>query len=295
MEELIKLTEGAEDKLSIEELLNNISSNSGLSTDFGHLSAAYSDPTVGDIESGLSFTNYEARSEANRIEMLGKGYNLNKTNHENIKCSLRIKSCGDVMADDGYKWRKYGQKSIKNSPNPRSYYKCTNPRCNAKKQVERSIEDPDTLIITYEGLHLHFITYPFFILDDHNNNNNNNNNNNINHRTDPPRKKQKGPITEAQYRAHYFSDQTINGFELEGLTNILDSKPQMAETREFEQEPMGQQGLLEDVVPLMIRKPLFDSTSSSNSSSIASHESSPSSPASTNSFSWSPAYRRNLK
>ncbi|KAL6534299.1 WRKY Transcription Factor [Orobanche hederae] len=288
MEELIKLTEGAEDKLSIEELLNNISSNSGLSTDSGLLSAAYSGPTVGDIESVLSYTNYEARSEANRIARLEKGYNLN------IKCSLRIKSCGDVMADDGYKWRKYGQKSIKNSPNPRSYYKCTNPRCNAKKQVERSIEDPDTLIITYEGLHLHFITYPFFILDDHHNNNNNNNNNNINHRTDPPRKKQKGAILEAQYRAHYFSDQTINGFELEGLMNIFDSRPQMVQTQEFEQEPMGQQGLLEDVVPLMIRKPLFDSTSS-NSSSLSSHESNPSSPASTNSFSWSPAYWRNLE
>lgn len=42
----------------------------------------------------------------------------------------------------------------------RSYYKCTNPRCNAKKQVEKSSDDPDTLIVTYEGLHLHF-AYPF--------------------------------------------------------------------------------------------------------------------------------------
>nr|WJJ45887.1 WRKY37 [Persea americana] len=64
------------------------------------------------------------------------------------KYTMRIKSSGNTMADDGYKWRKYGQKSIKNSPNPRSYYRCTNPRCSAKKQVERSTEDPDTLIIT---------------------------------------------------------------------------------------------------------------------------------------------------
>lgn len=35
------------------------------------------------------------------------------------KYTLRIKSCGGGLADDGYKWRKYGQKSIKNSPNPR--------------------------------------------------------------------------------------------------------------------------------------------------------------------------------
>lgn len=35
------------------------------------------------------------------------------------KYTLRIKSSGNGMADDGYKWRKYGQKSIKNSKNPR--------------------------------------------------------------------------------------------------------------------------------------------------------------------------------
>ena len=36
------------------------------------------------------------------------------------KYTLRIKTSQNGPADDGYKWRKYGQKSIKNSPNPRS-------------------------------------------------------------------------------------------------------------------------------------------------------------------------------
>jgi hypothetical protein len=35
------------------------------------------------------------------------------------KYTLKIKTCGNGLAEDGYKWRKYGQKSIKNSPNPR--------------------------------------------------------------------------------------------------------------------------------------------------------------------------------
>lgn len=49
-----------------------------------------------------------------RLSILERG--LSKVEH---KYTLKIKSCDNGMADDGYKWRKYGQKSIKNSPNPR--------------------------------------------------------------------------------------------------------------------------------------------------------------------------------
>ncbi|KAL1558367.1 transcription factor [Salvia divinorum] len=57
--------------------------------------------------------------------------------------------------EDGYRWRKYGQKAVKNSPFPRSYYRCTNPACNVKKRVERSCTDPTIVVTTYEGQHTH--------------------------------------------------------------------------------------------------------------------------------------------
>lgn len=57
--------------------------------------------------------------------------------------------------DDGYRWRKYGQKAVKNSPFPRSYYRCTSPSCGVKKRVERSSGDPTTVVTTYEGTHMH--------------------------------------------------------------------------------------------------------------------------------------------
>nr|AFK48344.1 unknown [Medicago truncatula] len=57
--------------------------------------------------------------------------------------------------EDGYRWRKYGQKAVKNSPFPRSYYRRTTASCNVKKRVERSYTDPSIVVTTYEGQHTH--------------------------------------------------------------------------------------------------------------------------------------------
>ncbi|CAH9099503.1 unnamed protein product [Cuscuta epithymum] len=64
------------------------------------------------------------------------------------------------LLDDGYKWRKYGQKVVKGNTHPRSYYRCTFSGCRVRKHVERASADPKAVITAYEGKHNHDIPNP---------------------------------------------------------------------------------------------------------------------------------------
>ncbi|KAK8521975.1 hypothetical protein V6N13_022038 [Hibiscus sabdariffa] len=68
--------------------------------------------------------------------------------------AFQTRSADDIL-DDGYRWRKYGQKAVKNSIYPRSYYRCTHHTCNVKKQVQRLAKDSSIVVTTYEGIHNH--------------------------------------------------------------------------------------------------------------------------------------------
>ncbi|KAG2319490.1 hypothetical protein Bca52824_012703 [Brassica carinata] len=82
-----------------------------------------------------------------------------KRRKNRTKRTVRVPAISSKIADippDEYSWRKYGQKPIKGSPHPRGYYKCSTFRgCPARKHVERALDDPAMLIVTYEGEHRH--------------------------------------------------------------------------------------------------------------------------------------------
>ncbi|XP_077223333.1 putative WRKY transcription factor 57 [Tasmannia lanceolata] len=95
-----------------------------------------------------------SESDGKLIGIQSKGRKKGQKRIRQPRFAFMTKSEIDHL-EDGYRWRKYGQKAVKNSPYPRSYYRCTNSKCSVKKRVERSSEDPTTVITTYEGQHCH--------------------------------------------------------------------------------------------------------------------------------------------
>ncbi|CAJ1950371.1 unnamed protein product [Sphenostylis stenocarpa] len=71
----------------------------------------------------------------------------------------QVKLClgtAEGSLEDGYSWRKYGQKDILGAKFPRGYYRCTYRNiqgCLATKQLQKSDEDPMMYEITYIGRH----------------------------------------------------------------------------------------------------------------------------------------------
>jgi len=65
-----------------------------------------------------------------------------------VECSSQVDE-----NEDGFYWRKYGQKAVKGSSTPRQYYRCRATNCCVKKTVEASPKG--NTIVTYDGCHNH--------------------------------------------------------------------------------------------------------------------------------------------
>ncbi|GMJ05823.1 hypothetical protein HRI_004251500 [Hibiscus trionum] len=102
-------------------------------------------------------------ADADEDEPKAKRWNCTENENNNIIGSASKPMRGNraenqirsKVLDDGYKWRKYGQKSVKGNSYPRSYYKCLSVGCPVKKHVERDSQDTSFFVTTYQGIHNH--------------------------------------------------------------------------------------------------------------------------------------------
>ncbi|KFK28169.1 hypothetical protein AALP_AA8G481300 [Arabis alpina] len=124
-------------------------------TNNGLIEEETSSPT--SMVSSETFTG-ESGGSGNAITTLSRNESTGskevETKEMGHRVAFRTRSKIDVM-DDGYKWRKYGKKSVKNNTNKRNYYKCSSESCMVKKRVERDGDDAAYVITTYEGVHNH--------------------------------------------------------------------------------------------------------------------------------------------
>ncbi|PIN21066.1 hypothetical protein CDL12_06243 [Handroanthus impetiginosus] len=110
--------------------------------------------THGSVSLGYDGEGDDSESKRRRIDTYASDMSGATRAIREPRVVVQTTSEVDIL-DDGYRWRKYGQKVVRGNPNPRSYYKCTSPGCNVRKHVERASHDLKSVITTYEGKHNH--------------------------------------------------------------------------------------------------------------------------------------------
>ncbi|CAM8881225.1 unnamed protein product [Rhodiola kirilowii] len=111
---------------------------------------------VGDGEGRVDEVDEDAPEAKRRITDVRASEGAAASHRTLTEPKIVVQTTSEVdLLDDGYRWRKYGQKVVKGNPYPRSYYKCTTPDCKVRKHVERAATDPRAVITTYEGKHTH--------------------------------------------------------------------------------------------------------------------------------------------
>ncbi|KAI3979245.1 hypothetical protein MKX01_007721 [Papaver californicum] len=147
-----------ESKLLLPKILssfeNSISMLSAINNSKG---SSHQSQTTGSTESPRSVNRRSRGKDCGSDLLIG---NSSKKRKIVSRWTEQVRVCEQTglegHIDDGYGWRKYGQKDILGATYPRGYYRCTHRNaqgCLAMKQVQRSDKDPSMFSVTYRGRH----------------------------------------------------------------------------------------------------------------------------------------------
>ncbi|KAK2987874.1 hypothetical protein RJ640_025641 [Escallonia rubra] len=144
--------------MSHQQALAHVTAQAALSQSYMQLQAEYQPSTSTSAEESAQHQSFVPSTTAPEMHTLvsdqqGSTMESSQVLHSDKK-HLPASLAADKPVNDGYNWRKYGQKQVKASEYPRSYYRCTNLNCPVKKKVERSV-DGQISEITYKGQHNH--------------------------------------------------------------------------------------------------------------------------------------------
>ncbi|KAF2315271.1 hypothetical protein GH714_038661 [Hevea brasiliensis] len=118
-------------------------------------------PTISTLESPNYFANSSPKSDVSDQDCKDQCQkDVYKKRKTEPRWTEQVKVCSvtglEGPLEDGYNWRKYGQKDILGANFPRGYYRCTHRHsqgCLATKQVQKSDQDPTIFEVTYRGRH----------------------------------------------------------------------------------------------------------------------------------------------
>lgn len=143
--------------MSHQQVLAQLTAQASQSQSQMHIQPNYQSSATAAAPSMSQFQSLTSNAAANQQIPPAMDPNIMKESSDVSLSDQRSEPASftvDKPADDGYNWRKYGQKQVKGSEYPRSYYKCTHPNCPVRKKVERSLDGQVTEII-YKGQHNH--------------------------------------------------------------------------------------------------------------------------------------------